>query len=321
MSWVQRPVFGQWDMVVSTAPEHPASTTPAPDIEPSAVVNLSDALVLKEGRAFLVSLQDGTVPLAPGHPLGLYLDDCRHLSGHELRVGGARPRLLVASAATGAEGIHELTNPDLVLPDGHQLALQTLQVRLERRLSDDGRLQERIHVHLYGRTALELDLELRLAADFRPMLAIRGMVDVPHAAVAIDRVDGGVRFRAVTSDGVTRTTAVTAEPAPDATDGGTLRFRLALAPGEDRDIHVVHAPGTSDAGGEPSPSTAIARRTGAATSTSASSEGTEAWLAQRTRVRADDELFNRVVQRSLLDLRMLRSPLDGAAYYAAGVPW
>src|SRR3954470_5922688 len=246
MSWVQRPVFGQWDMVVSTAPEHPASTTPAPDIEPSAVVNLSDALVLKEGRAFLVSLQDGTVPLAPGHPLGLYLDDCRHLSGHELRVGGARPRLLVASATTGADAVHELTNPDLVLPGGHELPLQTLQVRLDRRLTDAGCLEERIHVHLYGRSALELDVELGLAADFRPMLGIRGMVDVPRADVAIERVDGGVCFRAVTSDGVTRTTAVTAQPPPDAVDGGTLRFRMALTPGAHRDVRVLHRPGTSD---------------------------------------------------------------------------
>ncbi len=38
-------------------------------------------------------------------------------------------------------------------------------------------------------------------------------------------------------------------------------------------------------------------------------------------MRADDELFNRVLERSMLDLRMLRSSLDGQAYYAAGIPW
>jgi glycogen debranching enzyme len=46
-----------------------------------------------------------------------------------------------------------------------------------------------------------------------------------------------------------------------------------------------------------------------------------AWPAGRTRVQADDELFNRVLDRSLLDLRMLRSQLDGQAYCAAGIPW
>ena len=40
-----------------------------------------------------------------------------------------------------------------------------------------------------------------------------------------------------------------------------------------------------------------------------------------TEVHSDDELFNRVLERSLLDLQMLRSSLNGQAYYAAGIPW
>ena len=38
-------------------------------------------------------------------------------------------------------------------------------------------------------------------------------------------------------------------------------------------------------------------------------------------MRSDDSLFDRVLERSLLDLRMLGSRLDGQDYYAAGVPW
>ena len=39
------------------------------------------------------------------------------------------------------------------------------------------------------------------------------------------------------------------------------------------------------------------------------------------RIASDDELFNRVLDRSLGDLAMLRSELDGHNYHAAGVPW
>ena len=35
----------------------------------------------------------------------------------------------------------------------------------------------------------------------------------------------------------------------------------------------------------------------------------------------DDELVDRILRRSLLDLRILASDLDGERYYAAGVPW
>jgi glycogen debranching enzyme len=267
----------------------------------TAAADLTGAFVLKEGAAFLVSLQDGTVPVGGTHPLGLYLDDCRHLSGHELRIAGAEPRLLVASAATGAESAHELTNPDLLLPGGEAVPLQTLRIRVDRRLTPDGCLEERVGVHLYGRRALALDLELAFAADFRPMLAIRGIVDVPPAAVAVAPVARGVRFAAVTTDGVERATTITADREPAEVTGGVVRFRLALEPGGHEDVRLVHRLTTGrDEGRRP--------RAPAAHD-------------EDPRVRADDELFNRVLERSLHDLRTLRSPLDGGWYYAAGVPW
>ena len=126
-------------------------------------VDLTRSVVLKAGNAFVVSLPDGELPIDSEHALGVYREDGRFLSGHELRVGGARPRLLVVSAPTGERAVHELTNPDLELPDGRRLPLQTLQIRLERILLDDSSLRERIHVHLYGREPSEVDLEIDVA--------------------------------------------------------------------------------------------------------------------------------------------------------------
>ena len=64
-------------------------------------VDLTHTVVLKAGNAFLVSQPDGEMPLGGDHALGVYRDDGRFLLGHELRVGGVRPRLLVVSAPTG----------------------------------------------------------------------------------------------------------------------------------------------------------------------------------------------------------------------------
>ena len=41
----------------------------------------------------------------------------------------------------------------------------------------------------------------------------------------------------------------------------------------------------------------------------------------RTVVTTDDQLFNRILERSLDDLELLHSELDGQSYFAAGVPW
>jgi glycogen debranching enzyme len=263
-------------------------------------VDLTRTVVLKSGNAFVVSEPDGEMPIDGPHALGVYRDDGRFLLGHELRIGGARPRLLVVSAPTGARSVHELTNPDLELPSGRRLPLQTLQLRLERRLLDDSTLQEQIHIHLYGREPIELDIDLALAADFRPMLALRGMAGLSAPEVRIDAADGGVRFSARGADRVLRTTTVTAVPAPEHAGAGRLRFKLELRPGEARDVEVTlrlqedRPPWGGPRSADP---------------------------AAPTQVRADDELFNRVLERSLLDLRMLRSSLDGQAYYAAGIPW
>jgi glycogen debranching enzyme len=286
-------------------PPHP-STRPVPEVAAEAIVNLTDAVTLKEGPVFMVALPDGTVPVAGTHPLGTYLDDCRYLSGHELRLAGVAPRLLIASASSGSEAIHELTNPDLELPGGQTLTLQTVQLRVVRRIVPPAHLRELLHIQLYGREPVELDIELAFAADFRPMLAIRNIVELPENDVAIDQVENGLRFSTVTRDGVERATSIQSDRPPSAVTDHGLRYQLRLRPGSHHDIRLDF---DLLAGAD--------RRT----PSRRSSPRENMPEIPHTQVRTDDELFNRVMERSLADLRMLRSPLDGHLYYAAGVPW
>jgi glycogen debranching enzyme len=279
---------------------------------PGALVNLAETIVIKEENVFVVCRRDGSLPVGAAHPLGVYSDDCRFLSGHELCVNGVRPRLLVASAAPGSESVHELTNPALPLPGGRVLPLQSIQLRLERRVAGECDIEETVLVHSYDREPLELELELLLEADFEPMLAIRGIVEAGRGAgVTIERLQRGVRFSARGRDARHRATTIVADR--DCEPGereGSLRFPLALAPGGAATIALRYELYEAD---EPPPGpgggTRRARRT------------PEAWLQERTTIVTDDELFNRMLRRSLLDMRMLHSRLDGDGYYAAGVPW
>jgi glycogen debranching enzyme len=290
-----------------------AGHPPAGSEPPGALVNLAETIVIKEENVFVVSRRDGSLPVAGSHPLGVYSDDCRFLSGHELLVNGVRPRLLVASAAPGSESVHELTNPALQLAGGRMLPLQSLQLRLERRVTGECELEETLLVHSYDREPLELRLDLLLAADFEPMLAIRGMVEPRRGAgVAVERLERGMRFAVRGRDGRHRATTVTSNRDCEAVDA-SLRFALALPPGGAETItlrYELHE-GDEPAGGPRAP----AQRERPAHGTP------DAWLAERTTVVTDDELFNRVLRRSLLDMRMLHSRIGGDGYYAAGVPW
>ena len=252
-------------------------------------MNLADALVIKRGNLFMVAPRDGDLPSEP-HPLGLWYRDCRHLSVHRLRLNGQRPLLLQASDALGTRSLHELTDP-----------AQALSLRVERLLADEpGRLVEGIILRSHEPDELSLELELSLGADFEPMLAVRGLVERRERPPVETAFDGRtLRWSATGRDGVVRTTTVEPSDPPASAARGVLRFEIDLPAGGERRIELRIAVGES--GDRPGP----ARRP----------------APERTEVRSDDELFDRVLARSLKDLELLRSELQGRSYFAAGVPW
>jgi glycogen debranching enzyme len=269
------------------------------------LVNLAETTVVKSGNAFCVAFRDGGLPLAEDHPLGVYLDDCRHLRGRVLRVGGQPPRLLISSDAAGTAAAFELTNPDLVLADGTALPLQSLRVRVERRMLPAA-MVDRITVHSHAREAIDVELELLLDADFRPMLEVRGIVERASREVRREARGHALRFAAVGLDGRERSTLITC-PGAVAREDGRLCVLLPLEPGDEHTLDVRFE--LSQPGGR---TRAPIPRAGA--------EG-DAWLADRPHFELDAELVDRVLRRALLDLRLLASELDGRRYYAAGVPW
>ncbi len=255
--------------------------------------SLADSLVIKDENVFLVTPPDGDFSAAPGQAFGLWYRDCRFLSAHELRLDGGPPVPLAGSDRLGNTAVLELTD-----------ARQSLSARCERTVGGSGRLRQVLTLRNHQRADTRLALELVLAADFEPMLAVRGLVERAERPPVGARLDGAVlSFAALGRDGVERRTEITLGAAPadaalaDAT--ATLRFDLDIPAGGG--VELVLEVVASESGAEPA--------------------GTGAAPVERTRVRSDDELFDRVLERSLLDLRVLRSRLHGHSYYAAGVPW
>ena len=189
--------------------------------------------MIKAGNVFAVTRRDGSLP--PDGPLGVYADDCRFLSRHELRVAGAQPRLLVASAQTGSAAVHELTNP--ALPGASAPALR---IRVERRLDGDG-----------SGGADPRAVVSPCAAGSRSDRAARRRL---RADARDPRHPGAPRRRGRRRAGRARAALLPRRPRrADAIDhgeaadreceaaGGELRFALALAPGAEEAITLRYA--------------------------------------------------------------------------------
>src|SRR5439155_6911861 len=108
-------------------------------------------------------------------------------------------------------------------------------------------------------------------------------------------------------------------PKPESTDDSAAHFKIVLEPREKKEITIslviTETPNLREAQSkwdyEPDHKEVK----------SSLHQSTEEWLGEHTEVQSDSIVLNRIIERSLLDLRVLRSNLREKEFFAAGVPW
>ncbi len=144
---------------------------------PSVVRNISDAIVIKEGDIFFLTLPDGRVPMSEGHGYGLYYHDCRYLNGFEMKIAGVRPSSLVASAERGYMSVFELTNPDLHMQDGTLIEKEKIGIEWERMLDNEKlMLSDLLTFENYSEEPASFPLSFRFRAEFEDIFDVRGLL-------------------------------------------------------------------------------------------------------------------------------------------------
>ncbi len=323
----------------------PPETVPVRFIEPRAMpivraTDLGSVQVLKHGNLFLL-----TDPFGDIHPdsrgLGVYHGDTRLLSCCILRLGGERPVLLQGSMGGNYRGTIQLTNPSADRnPDAKVHPLDDVVGRtigLSRdRLIGGGALEETIRVVNHASRPLTIPLELDFGSDGADIFEVRGYPRAGRGtlrpvAVTADRItfrydglDGRRRFTHLAFNLAARDVEPVEPVASDPLDGASVRLRWALEldPGASGELrwttwHTTAAipVDPDDEAGlfPPIPIVTVDEGAGAY----------HAWERGTTTVASDHELFNRVIKRSVADLRLLvnEGPGEDQRYIAAGVPW
>lgn len=291
-------------------------------LAPARTPSIAKSLVLKEGDLFFLCEPNGDVPLGRLHAAGLYYHDCRFLDGYELRVAGHPLEVLVSTAGRGYQSLVELTNPELISPDGQVVAhLETIGVTWTRTLdASTPALYDTISIRSFEQRPVVLPVTLAFHAGFQDVFSVRSLDFEPPGTMMPPRAEGRhLDLAYLGQDGLTRKVAVVFAEPPERWDRTTAYFSVALNPRERRDISlVVSLSETTEADDEShrrqplvSHDTVVSRHT--------SSE--DAWRSEHAQVRSSSPLLDAIMERSFRDLYLLRNVREGQEYFAAGVPW
>ena len=288
---------------------------------PSVVRSIANAIVIKDEDLFLLTERDGSVPFSQGHGFGLYYHDCRFLNGYELQLADTGPDALAATDASGYMATFQLTNPDLRLVDGRLIEKEHIGIKWERTI-DSARLAlfDLITFQNFEPERIELPVALAFRSAFEDVFAIRGLLP-EHIGVLHPPSweDGRLGFRYHGADGVYRSLTVAFSPRPHATHGTTAHFNVVLEPESQAQIlvslYVAETPDLSVLQQQEHAQPDL-KHVQAFLHRSA-----RAWLDYQTVFTSDNPLLNAILERSLRDLRVLRSTIDGQEFFSAGVPW
>jgi glycogen debranching enzyme len=273
------------------------------------IEDIRDALIIRERSAFLLTDPDGNVRSGNAQGLGIYRADTRHLSAYNFSLNGIAPVILLSTAEIGYAMEQVMTNPTVTSHDGRTIARGTIEIRRQRVVS--GGIEERLRVTNYNAFPVTLSLLYEFGADFADIFDVRGYErersGVHDAPVVSER---GIHYAYTGIDGGRRQTWVDFDTTPQFLDQSSALFRVTLQRRETATLHTLISISEQE------------RATPQPRRFEAVSEDYRRWTESSTQIFTDNEFFNRVMTRSLHDVRMLWSQDEaGGEYPAAGTPW
>ena len=239
-----------------------------------------------------------------------------------MKMADVHPSSLVASAERGYMSLFQLTNPDLRMKDGTLIEKEHIGIEWERILdskklmlsdlltfenfSEDGRLPDLLPVPRRVRGRIR---GARLAAEEAGQIAASQMGE-----------EGALNFMYDGADGLYSSVSIYFSEKPQSTDDNKVHFDIRLKPRERKQLLISMAIAETKKKADARPEEQVPHPDvkGAAKEFDKSADR---WMGDQTTISTDSLLVNNVLDRSLRDLHVLRSGLDGEGYFAAGLPW
>ena len=304
------------------APPEPRVAYPEPHLWTTEIT------ALVRGKTFLSSDLSGNI-VPPGHPnVGFFCDDTRFLSFLQLRVNGHPPVVLSSNTSDANATRIEMTPKGSIHGSGLDLPVNAVYMRREQVL--DGRvLHDVIYLQNFHAEGLRLSIEFSYDADFMDIFQVRGILRGKSGTYYAPVQEGNSSvFVYEGLDNKIRSTTLTFDPPPTQTRDNTSSWNIDLAPLGRSQISITIVPAITDKRAKTSPAEfpkiEVQHGNGSRKLDSALAEledDLETWLAECTRFRSDNDIFDAMLKTSIKDFYALQMRHPTGKMIAAGIPW
>ena len=288
---------------VNTAQQYYITTTATPaDDRPR---------VLKYGDLFAVFNRHGDIEPSGLGEEGLYYEGTRFLSEMVLYIGNARP-LLLSSTISRDNFLFtaDLTNIDILADDEVKIPRGTLHLHRSKFLWN-GLCYEKFRLANYGLAKISVPLRVAFEADYADIFEVRGTRRERRGQRLEDTVrDDCIVMAYKGLDGVLRETEIRCTPSPVRLASSEAIFRAVLQPKDEITFYLIASCVPYQ---DPPPDWDAAFIAG---KSQLKDDARDTW-----QIHSSNEMFNRWVERSVADIRMMLEGNPEIDYPYAGVPW
>lgn len=298
---------------LAQATAQPIAPTPAASENTikAAILN-HPRLILKNGAYFLVLDEAGLMPAGTAFGYGLYKDDTRYLSSFDISLNGASPVLLSASTDAGYAGRFIYGNAaDKVSGAAEQ------QIMLQRDIVIRDGVSEKITLTNFGNQPVSVKAAIEFSSDFADMFEVRGMGRKRrgHLQALEQKLKNGVDISYMGLDNKPMRTRLLFNEVPFSIKNDRVEFQYNLNGQQSKTIDMSLTTAFDAPLVEPKKNISFDEEKQLADSDYSK------WRRKTATVTTGNTEFNKLVDRSVRDIYILRQQTPRGNCIAAGTPW
>ena len=270
-----------------------------------------ESYVIKDGDIFLLIDQAGNIIKDADAQYGLYTKDTRFLNKYSLFVNNKKP--IVFSFK-----IIENYMSEICLINQNVRKIENAKILIKRKqLISDGIVYDRISVTNSHLSSLKIKITLKIEADYLDIFQVRNYVKEKRLGTILSprKVKNGIILGYIGKDGINRETELKILGGEGEIYKDRIEFSFKLKHKQEKELTIIIIPRIK------SQKLINKNIINFERARKRLKSDLKKWKENSLIINTDNENFNRIIDRSLLDLKLLQTNLGEGFMPMAGIPW